>query len=220
MLRTLHGLEALVHGLGTPKREHSRWELPAVVAFAGLAYGAFMGSFSAFTWERSPLVLYVAIKVPLLIFATSLICLPGFFTLNAVLGLQADFADALRAILAAQAALTLALASLGPITSVFYLSGITHDAALLLNALVFLLATLAGQSVMRRHYAELIAHPERGSRHRVMLWAWTMLYAFVGTQVGWMLRPFVGRHDLPVSFFRDEPFSNAYVAILNLIFKT
>jgi hypothetical protein len=83
---------------------------------AGLAYGAFMGSFSAYAWERLPLVLYVALKVPLL------------------------------------------------------------------------------------------------------LLAWTLLYAFVGMQMGWMLRPFVGSHDLPVTFFRDEPFSNAYIAILQLFF--
>jgi hypothetical protein len=220
MTRTRQDLEALIQGLGTADfgRMYSRWELPAVVAFCGLIYGAFMGSFSAYSFERSPLILYVAIKVPLLIFATSLICLPGFFTLNAVLGLQADFAHALRAIAAAQAALTLALASLGPITSVFYLSGITHDGALMLNALIFLVATLAGQSVMRRRYADLIAHPERGPRHRLMLWVWTLLYAFVGMQMGWMLRPFVGSHDLPVAFFRAEPFSNAYVAILHLFF--
>ena len=216
----MRALPALLHELGTVGvgRDRSRWELPLVVALAGVTYGAFMGSFTVYSFERSLALLYVALKVPLLIFATSLICLPGFFTLNAVLGLQGDFARALRAIAAAQAALTLALASLGPLTSVFYLSGITHDGALMLNALMFLLATLAGQSVMRRSYAGLIAHPERGPRHRLMLWVWTLLYAFVGMQMGWMLRPFVGSHELPVTFFRAEPFSNAYVAIIALFF--
>jgi hypothetical protein len=220
MSSAVQGFEELIHGLGTPQlgRVYTRWQLPAVVAFAGLTYGAFMGSFSAYTFERSALIFYVALKVPLLIFSTSLICLPGFFMLNAALGLQADFAHALKAIATAQAALTLALASLGPITSVFYLSGITHDAALMLNSGLFLVATLAGQSVMRRHYTDLIAHAQRGPRHKAMLWAWTLLYAFVGMQMGWMLRPFVGSHDLPVSFFRAEPFSNAYIAILELFF--
>jgi hypothetical protein len=33
-----------------------------------------------------------------------------------------------------------------------------------------------------------------------------------------MLRPFVGAPDLPVAFFRQEPFTNAYVEIAGLIF--
>jgi hypothetical protein len=33
-----------------------------------------------------------------------------------------------------------------------------------------------------------------------------------------MLRPFVGAPGLPVTFFRDEPFSNAYVAVAKLFF--
>lgn len=193
-----------------------RWQQPAVIVVSGLAYGACMGCFSADSWARLLSIPYVALKVPLLIFATSAVCMPGFFVLNTVLGLQTDFAAALRAIATAQAALTLALASLGPLTCVFYLSGISHDGALLLNALFFLVATLAGHAVMRRGYAGLTSHQERGARHRVMLWAWTVLYAFVGMQMGWLLRPFVGDPALPVAFLRDAPFTNAYVAILHL----
>ena len=211
-------LETLIHGLGARQaaRSPTRLELLAVVVGAGLIYGAFMGSFSASSFSRALLIAYVALKVPLLIAVTSLICLPGFFTLNAALNLQAEFPQALRAIAAAQASLTLALASLGPITAVFYASGISHGAALMLNAGFFSVATLIGHAVMRRGYASLIAHPERGARHRAMLWTWSVLYAFVGMQTGWMLRPFIGNPDLPVSFFRPEPFTNAYVAIFDL----
>jgi hypothetical protein len=192
------------------------WQIPMVIVSAGWAFGACMGSFSADSWERLLSIPYVAMKLPLLIFTTSLVCLPGFIVLNTVLGLQADFAVALRAIAVAQAALALVLASLGPLTCMFYLSGISHDGALQLNAFFFLVATLAGQLVMRRGYGRLTRHPERGARHRVMLWAWTVLYAFVGMQMGWMLRPFVGDPALPVRFLRAAPFTNAYVAVLQL----
>jgi hypothetical protein len=218
----LQRLDAVLHELGaagpvaSPARDLSGY---FVVVAAGLWYGAFMGSFSADSLARSLLILFIALKVPLLILATSALCLPGFFVFNSVLGLQEDFAQAMRAIAAAQAALTLALASLAPITALFYLSGISHDRALLLNALLFSISTLAGQVVMRRRYAQLIQHPERGPRHRLMLWLWTLLYAFVGMQMGWMLRPFVGGHDQPVAFFRQEPFSNAYVVLLQLFVR-
>lgn len=56
------------------------------------------------------------------------------------------------------------------------------------------------------------------SFHRIAIFAWFVLYAFTGIQMGWTLHPFVGSPDLPSSFFRAEPFSNAYVFVSLLIF--
>jgi hypothetical protein len=44
-----------------------------------------------------------------------------------------------------------------------------------------------------------------------------MLYAFVGIQMGWMARPFVGSPGIAVRFVREEPFSNAYVTLVEII---
>jgi len=192
--------------------------LPLMVAATGPIYGAFMGSYSVATIVRWLLIVYAAVKVPILIFVTTAVCVPGFFVLNTVLGLRNDFGRAMRAIFAGQAGLTVALASLGPITMVAYQSGLTHRGALLFNAGMFTVATAMAQVIMFRRYRELTADPMTGSRHRAMLWMWVVLYVFVGMQMGWMLRPFVGSPGLPVAFFRDEPFSNAYVVVLRLVF--
>src|SRR5262249_36946684 len=125
-----------------------------------------------------------------------------------------DLREALQAILAGQAGLSIALASLAPLTRVWYFSSDSYRAALLFNAGVFAVATLAGQVVMFRYYRVLI-RPNRP--HRPMAFAWLVLYWFVGIQMGWMLRPFVGDPSMQVSFFRAEPFSNAYVVILRLL---
>lgn len=188
--------------------------LVTVTLLAAAAYGAVMGSWKLDTAERWLLPIYVAIKTPLLIYATSLICLPGYFVLNTVLGLRADFAAALRAILAGQAALAIALVSLAPITKFFYLCGVDKREALLFNAAAFTVATLAAQVVTFRRYRPLIA---RNRSHILCLWFWLIVYAFVGTQAGWMLRPFVGTPGIEVAFLRDEPFSNAYVVVWKLI---
>jgi hypothetical protein len=188
----------------------------AIVAAAGPLYGAMMGSFF-WSPERVLMVVYAAAKVPVLIFATTAVCLPGFFVLNTVLGLRADLGRAMRAILGSQAALTVALASLGPLTRFFYFCGATHRGALLFNAAMFTLATAAAQVALVRRYGPLTRDPVLGLRHRLMLWAWVGLYAFVGVQMGWMLRPFVGAPAQPVTFFREEPFSNAYIVIVRLI---
>ena len=188
--------------------------LMVMTILSAAAYGAVMGSWRLDSAERWLLPLYVAIKTPLLIYATTLICLPGYFVLNTVLGLRADFAAAIRAILAGQAALAVALVSLAPITKFIYTCGADKREALLFNAAVFAVATLAAQVVTFRRYRPLIA---RSRAHILCLWFWLIAYAFVGTQAGWMLRPFVGTPSLNVTFLRDEPFSNAYVVVWKLI---
>ena len=93
-------------------------------------------------------MLFSALKMPLLLFATSLVCLPAFFVLNTLFGLRDDFAEAMQAILAGQAGLSIALAALSPFTRFFYFCDTSYRAALLFNAAMFTLATLAGQLVM------------------------------------------------------------------------
>jgi hypothetical protein len=185
-----------------------------VLIFAPL-YGMVMGSFAFDAPERMLQVLYSGIKLPMLLFSASLVCLPAFFVLNTVLGLRDDFIEALRAILAGQAGLGIVLASLAPLTRFFYFCHESYRAALLFNLAALALATITAQWIMLRHYRRLIArHP----RHRIALLAWLMLYAFVGIQMAWTLRPFVGSPGMPVTFFREEPFTNAYVVVAELIF--
>ena len=80
---------------------------------------------------------------------------------------------------------------------------------------MFTIATVAAQIVMHRYYRLLII---RHRNHRIMFYAWLVMYAFVGMQMGWVLRPFLGSPGLPTTFFRQDPFTNAYVVIANLIF--
>lgn len=191
------------------------WWLPLMVCGFAPIYGAAMGSFSLDSPDRLVLMLYSAIKVPLLLFLTSALCLPGFFVLNTLLGLRDDLGEAIQAILAGQAGLSIALASLAPITRFWYFSDGNYRVALLFNAAMFTLATLAGQIVMFRYYRVLI---RRRPNHRIMLAAWLGLYAFVGIQMGWTLRPFIGSPEMSPAFFREEPFSNAYVVVARLVF--
>lgn len=208
--------DGFLHELGRGAA-HRHWRsLPLVVLAAGALYGAVMGGFMI-TPQRLRLIAYAAIKVPLLILTTTLICLPGFFIFNTVAGVRADFRRAMLAILSGQASLTVALASLAPITAFAYISGVSHRGALLFNALMFSLATAAAQVVMIRRYRPLLADSHRGRAHRAMLATWLILYIFVGVQMGWVLRPFVGHPDMAVAFFRQDSFTNAYVEIARLL---
>lgn len=178
----------------------------------GAVYGAVMGSFGG----QAAQMACSAIKVPLLLPATLGLSLPSFFLLNTLLGVRADFARALRAVLGSQAALAVLLLALAPLTGFWYASSADYEAAILFNALMFALASLGAQVVLVRSYRPLIAADRR---HRWPLRAWVVVYAFVGIQMGWVLRPFVGRPGGPIQFFRPDAWDNAYVVVARLIWR-
>jgi hypothetical protein len=184
------------------------------VMLCGLAYGAAMGSFGGVEGDRVWQVVFSAIKVPLLLTATLALSLPSFFVINTLLGVRADFGESLRAIIASQAGLALILVALGPLTLFWYASSAHYQAAILFNALMFAIASLGAQQMLRHSYRPLIA---RNPKHRVLLRAWVVIYAFVGIQLGWTLRPFIGATDQPVLFFRGGEWENAYVVVARLV---
>lgn len=172
----------------------------------GAVYGAVMGNFAG------PLgALYSALKVPLLLVASLVLCLPAFRAVNALLGLGADFPAALRAIASAQGTLAVVLASLAPVTAFFELCGLDHSAAVSWNGAAFLIALAAAQTMLARHYRPLVA---RDARHRLALIAWFVLQVFVGIKAAWVLRPLVGDPTLPVEFVRaGRWYENPYVHV-------
>lgn len=189
------------------------WLFVLLIA-CGLFYGAVMGTYSGLTILRLHQLLYSGVKVPLLLLATFVLCLPSFFVINTVAGLRDDFREVLRAVVATQSCITVVLAGLAPITAFWYVSCANYRQAVLFNALMFGVASAAAQIVVRRYYGPLI---RRSSRHRQLLWAWFFLYAFVGIQMAWVLRPFIGAPNAPVAFFRSGAWGNAYVVLARMI---
>lgn len=175
-----------------------------------------MGVFGGVLGERAWQVIFSAVKVPLLLGVTFLIGLPSFFVLNTIFGLRKDFGEAVRSLLATQAGLAIVLASLAPLTLLWYASSANYSAALRVNGLMFAIASLAGQWLLREYYRPLIV---RNPRHRLMLWTWLGIYVFVAIQLAWIFRPFVGSPGSPVQFFRAESWQNAYTVVAQLIFK-
>ena len=187
-------------------------QIALVLVLCGFVYGAAMGSFSM----RALQSLYSGLKVPLLLAVATLICLPSFFAINAVLGLRDDFAAALRAVLSAQGTVAICLAGLAPLTLVSYVSSADYRFAIVINGVYFLIAALAGQLTLQRHYRPLVA---RDPRHRQARATWLVLYVFVAIQLAWVLRPFVGSPDMATRFFREDAWSNAYVVVLRTVWE-
>ena len=207
---------ALDERLTPDVRQQRLASLLLFIATFGIFYGAVMGTFGGVRGERALQLLYSGLKVPLLLLVTFVLSLPSFFVLNTILGVRSDFPAALRALTATQAALTVILASLAPFTAFWYASFTNYQAAILFNAVMFGIASLAAQVLLRRWYRPLVA---RNPRHRALLRVWLIVYAFVGIQMAWILRPFVGDPNSPTQFFREGAWGNAYVELAQIILR-
>ncbi|MEW6160858.1 MAG: hypothetical protein AB1813_25800 [Verrucomicrobiota bacterium] len=183
---------------------------------AASIFGAVMGTFSGLAPGHFIQIALSAIKVPLLLLGSLTLCLPSFFVLNTLFGLRRDFSEAWRAIVMSQTALALVLCSLSPLTTVWYASSGSYRAAVLFNAVLFAMSSGSAQLLLHRLYQPLI---RRNSKHRALLRVWLGIYIFVGIQLGWVLRPFVGDPAAPVQWFREDAWGNAYVTVAQLLWN-
>ncbi len=191
--------------------------LGLLVVVFGFAYGAVLGSFGAIVaGQRYWQIIVSGVKVPILLVATFALSLPFFFVLNTLAGLRTDFGRVLRSLVAMQSGLTIILASFAPFTAVWYVSCSNYHAAILFNGVMFGAASLIAQRLLKRWYHPLI---QRRPQHWLLLRIWLVIYAFVGIQMGWILRPFVGAPGEPTQFFREEAWGNAYVKILEIVWR-
>ena len=177
------------------------------------AYGLAMGSYGALSPDRWPQLVYSAVKVPLLLSVTFGLSVPTFFVLNSLCGLRTDVRAALFALTAMQSCLAVVLAALAPVTLLTYAAGIPYAPAVFLNGVMFAAALAASLSVALRTYGPLI---REDARHGAMLAVWFALYAFIGIQAAWVLRPFIGNPDIAPEFLRPGAWGNAYVALIKL----
>lgn len=187
-----------------------------LIAAFGFIYGATMGSFGLNSVARLKQTIYSAIKVPMLLSITFAISLPSFYVINMLLGLADDFRAAVRALVATQAGIAIVLASLSPLTALWYVSTPRYESAIVFNALMFAIASFAGQWLMRRYYDPLVS---RNPKHKLLLWVWLFVYALVGIQMGWILRPFIGSLGTETQFLRVQEWNNAYLVVGELIWS-
>lgn len=194
-------------------RDRLRAQLWMVIA-GGAMYGAVMGSFSGLAGEGWKQAVISATKVPCLFLVTFLLCLPSFYVLNALAGLRPDFSRVINAVLGFQSLSAIALGAFAPVTALMNLSTTAYSFLVVWSGILFASATLCGQWRMYVLYRPLIA---QNRRHGILAVFWMMTYWFVGIQMAWVLRPFVGSPGLPTQFFRRGAWGNAYVELFRIL---
>ena len=188
-----------------------------IVLGAGL-YGAAMG------WWRDPQqALYVAIKFPLIILLTTL----GNALINGMLapllGLNIPFRQSCSAMVMSFTIAATILGAFSPLIAFMVwnapdmaakkLSGSTYNLILLAHVAVIALAGVTGNVRLFQLLAKLGGG--RAGALRVLC-AWLAGNLFLGSQLSWILRPFIGSPTLPVEFFRKAALhGNFFEAVLH-----
>jgi hypothetical protein len=179
-------------------------------------YGAIIGS-----THGGLQIISSAFKLPALYLLTLLICLPTLYFMDIVLGSKRTFSQYVALLLASMAMISVMLFGFAPVTLFFRLSIDDYWFFLLLNIIILSFTGVVG---VRFFYKSMITLMEKetagkisANRHKLIK-AWLFLYGFVGSQLGWTLRPFVGTPEEPFALFREIE-SNFYVQVIKIIGK-
>jgi hypothetical protein len=191
-----------------------------ILVGAGL-FGAAVG------WWRGPLqAVYTAAKLPLIILLTVL----GNGLLNGMLapllGLNLRFRQALLAILLSFTTAAVILGSFSPVMGflVWNAPPLATAAATRSTTYSFIQLTqaaiiaVAGVAANLRLVQLLRQFSGSVSAARRVLFAWLAGNLFLGSQLAWILRPFIGSPDLPLEFLRPNAFEgNFYETIFRAL---
>ena len=182
----------------------------------GAIYGAVLGS-----WHGAKLAGYVAIKVPLLMLSTAAITALFNWIVAALLGLRMRITQTFKLTLVPLAIASIVAASLAPVAWFFTQSlpgpspaqRTLHNLLFLVHVTTIAAAGVAGTRMLRHVLTSACDGNEQ--RARAIRFAWVVVYAFVGGEMAWILRPFLGSVFLPVVFLRDDALNgNVYEFIL------
>jgi hypothetical protein len=179
------------------------------------AYGAVLGG-----WRAPEQAFYAGIKLPLVLFVTAV----GNGLINALLapllGVPLRFGQALKAILLSFGMTSLILGSFSPVLGFLILNspslgagnaGISHSLIQAVNFAVLAMAGVTGNLRLWQYLRTQTSNPAAADR---LLAAWLITNLLLGSQVAWILRPFVGSPGLPVEFIRDDAWQGSFFGSL------
>ena len=172
-------------------------------------YGLVMGSYLSLVQS-----LIAGIKLFFLFITTLLICFPSFYIIQLLLGSRLKFYQVIIIILSGfviSSTITLAFA---PVVIFFLITGSNYYFLQLLHIAIFCFAGFFGIKLIIEalKYAceKENIYPKTGV---TVFSVWVVILAFVGIQLAWNLRPFLGDRGKEFKLFRNYE-GNFYTAIV------
>lgn len=178
-------------------------------------YGVFLGCHAG-----GLQILAGAFKIPLLLFGTLCLCLPALYMFNVLLGSKLSFRQTLVMLLIATYLMSALLAALAPILFFFIMT--TSDRLFITLLAVITCSTGGGFAIdllLKGMRYVTVKHGYPSSIRIVKIWA--LIYAIVGSQLSWGLRPLIGESGQFVFFRAVEGnfFFVVFKVIVNLLLQ-
>jgi hypothetical protein len=162
-------------------------------------YGAVLGSTHSLLQTLSS-----AFKLPLLFLATLVVCSPTLYFFNVLFGSNQSLTQNVALILTAITVTAVLLLSFAPIVVFFLLTTPSYQFFKLLNVMIFAVCGIVGVVFLSQGMKIVASAGKEGTTaRRVVMWLWIIVYAFVGSQMAWTLRPFVGAPSMDFELFRQ-----------------
>ena len=176
-------------------------------------YGVIMGSYNSL-----PQALTTGVKLWLLIILTLIICFPSFYIVQLILGSKIKIGQLITILLAGFVMFSVTMLAFAPIVLLFQLSGDNYHFLQLLHVFVFAFSGVFGMKVVLDALTAIFEGKELYPKIGLTVFKiWVVIFAFVGIQLSWNMRPFVGTKDMPFQLFRTETRGNFYQTILTSI---
>jgi hypothetical protein len=174
-----------------------------------IIYGAVMGSRHSL-WQT----ISSGVKLPLLFLATLFVCVPSLYFFGLLFGSRQSLRQNLSLILTAVTVTAVLLLSLAPITLFFLLTTSQYQFFKLLNVGIFAISGLMGVVFLYQGMKVVSNDSFEGANTRKwVIILWMFVYAFVGSQMAWTIRPFMGTPESEFVLFRQLG-GNFYTNIL------
>lgn len=181
-----------------------------LIFIAALIYGVIMGSYNGFYQAMSS-----GIKLIVLIFLTLLICFPSFYIVQLLLGSKMKLQQLATILLGGFVMLTTILVAFAPIVLFFQLSNSPYAFLQLLHFFVFVFAGIWSMrsviEALKMACEKKNVYPKIGL---TIFRVWIFILAFVGIQLSWNLRPFIGSKDMRFEIVRKDTQTNIYAILI------
>ncbi|PKK83197.1 MAG: hypothetical protein CVT49_09805 [candidate division Zixibacteria bacterium HGW-Zixibacteria-1] len=207
---TLHNKEEffqkIINETGGGRRIISQYLMVCLFSFL---YGVVIGSYHSFIQAVA-----AGVKVTVLFTLALVICFPAFFIIQYILGSKLKLRQMISIILSGFVLMTAIMISFAPIVIIFLLTGSNYYFLQLLHIAIFFLSGIFGMltvvEALKYSCETKSIYPQTGV---VVFRFWVVILAFVGIQLAWNFRPFLGDRGQPFEWFRHYE-GNFYTALI------
>jgi hypothetical protein len=161
-----------------------------------------------------------AVKLPILYLVTLSICFPTFFIFDSIFGSKYSLQQSFTFLITSICIISIILVAFAPVVLFFLITGNNYQFFKLLNVVFFIISGFAGISffikaisfspIKTKNTNSINSEPinseiqTESPKRGILIFFWIILFCFVGTQLGWTLRPFFGDPNMEFEIFRES----------------